>query len=589
MPINNIMDMPVWNPDIAMHHAHDDIAIDIAPVPHPPDDFDDVNHDDFDDEPHDDGPHAIKKKMQVPIFPQSKTYSPAHLPREILFDRAGKIPHPEHIGNDDQCHGCACRFGQHGKRGTRLARCARCGEYCGFISEQQINRVQFTEFLRWSRRWLKAGKKRTISRLNEIWNRIRSLSHLCYCGTCDAPTFINGLHGIVKRQDGLQCASCRQCANCCKCVACDTCKRRKRDLDICKACNVCNQCCQCRQCQVCNRDCSYNYCGYAFTDRQKRSTPGCNRCYNCCDCGHYRKVPFGSFRTPIFHKPTLKQHNINPTSRYISAEIECSGIGGYGKLIYDVVRHWGGGTVGDGSLNERGFEINSSPAGGDLYAQQINEICAAIKLQNGSIDRRCGLHVHVDARDMNYYDIRRLVRVYAAIEDALFSMVSPERLEGVIDADGKLHQYCQPCGKKYIAAIEEGRLPYDKIKSDIITSVYSRPSTQDLRYRKRGNGIPRYNALNLHSWFYRGTIEARMFDGCIEPDPIIRWGIMWAMIADYAVKSSDEQIDRNMIGKPFACLAKIVGHDKNIFDFVKGRVLLFGNGQAQRDAIEFLK
>ena len=42
---------------------------------------------------------------------------------------------------------------------------------------------------------------------------------------------------------------------------------------------------------------------------------------------------------------------------------------------------------------------------------------------------------------MNYYDIRRLVRVYAAIEDGLFAMVSPSRVEGVTDNDGKLHQH----------------------------------------------------------------------------------------------------------------------------------------------------
>src|SRR6185369_17750971 len=147
--------------------------------------------------------------------------------------------------------------------------------------------------------------------------------------------------------------------------------------------------------------------------------------------------------------------------------------------------------------------------------------------------------------DMKYYEIRRFVRVYAAIEDALFSMVSPERIKGVMDNDGKLHQYCQPCGKKYIAAIEEGRLPYDKIKSDVITSVYAGPSTQNLRHKKRGDGIPRYNALNLHSWFYRGTIEARMFDGTLDADSIIKWGILWAMIGDYVVGSTDEQVAKD--------------------------------------------
>jgi hypothetical protein len=532
---------------------------------------------------------ALKKKKMVfaEPFAESKTFAPGNIPRQILFDRARKIPRPKHpyVNNDTQCLQCSCRLSQHGsKKNDHCSRCENCPG--GFLYQEQINRVLYTEFMRWAKRWIKASKKRDMKRLREIWVRIHNTGHLAYCGTCDTATFNNGLHGIVKRQEGLQCASCRQCSACCKCVACDQCRRRKRDKEICKTCKVCNQCCQCCQCPVCFRDASFNYCGYAFTDRQKKNDRGCGRCYKCCDCGDYCKVPFGSFAKPIFHKSTLKQHNINPTSRYIAAEIECAGIHGYGKPIYGAVRKWSGATVGDGSLAERGFEVNSAPAAGDLYVQQIQEVCAAIKLQNGFLDARCGLHVHVDARDMNYYDIRRFVRTYAAIEDGLFAMVSPQRIEGVVDDKGDLHQYCQPCGKKYVAAIEEGRLPYDKIKTDVITSVYSNPSTQNLRYRKRGNGIPRYNALNLHSWFYRGTIEARMFDGCIDPEPIINWGIMWAMIADYVVKSTDEQVAKDMVGKPLACLAKIVGGHKIILDFIKSRVLLFGNGQMRRDANE---
>lgn len=524
---------------------------------------------------------AKNKKPTAP-FPQSKTRSPGSIPRNILSARAEKIAQDKNLfinlkEDNQQCHNCACRVSSHANGGQ----CRRCNSCKSFISKEQVNRVYFTEFLRWSRRWLKANKGRDISRLRELWSRVRSIGYIHYCGTCDTPTFANGLHGIIKRKDGLQCASCNQCYKCCACISCTSCKHRKREIDLCKVCNICNKCCRCRECPVCERDCSFNYCGYAFTDYQKRYSPGCNRCYNCCHCTTFRKVPFGSFRTPIFHKPNLKQHKINPTSRFIAAEIECAGIKEFGNPIYDIVRHWGGGTVGDGSLNQCGFEINSSPAGGDLYARQIAEICAAIKLQKGFIDRRCGLHVHIDARDMNYYDIRRLVRVYASIEDALFQMVSPDRVEGVT-IEGKLHQYCQPCGKKYLSCIEDGRLPYDKIKTDVINSVYQSDTTQEVRHKKRHHS--RYNALNIHSWFYRGTIECRMFDGCIDPDPIINWGIMWAMIIDYVVKSTDEQVAKDIIGlSPLSNLIKIINSNKNIVDFIKTRVLRFGSNATRKE------
>lgn len=583
--LNQLNAQPALMQDIAIIDA-------AAPEPH----FHAVDFDmpEEDNAPGEDGPGAVTLKKKKAVLgnihlPQPKTPAMDQISRHVLITRAAKIPRPKHshANNDIRCVACRCRRSQHGAAKTLHKKCTYCGNCpTGFLYYEQVQRVYFTEFMRWSRRWIKANKKRDMEKLRTLWRRVRNTSHLQYCGTCDTPTFSNSLHGLVKRQDGLQCASCRQCSTCCKCVACDNCKRRKHEEQICKTCQVCVQCCQCRSCPVCNCDCSFNYCGFAFTAYQKQHRPGCQRCYKCCNCGDYRRVPFGSFARPVFHTPTLKQHNQNPTSRYIAAEIECAGITGLGTGIYDVARRWGGATVGDGSLHYYGFEFNTAPAGGDLYNKQIEEVCAAIKQQNGFLDNRCGLHVHVDARDMNYYDIRRLVRVYVAIEDGLFAMVSPQRIKGIVDVDGKLHQYCQPCGKKYVAAIEEGRLPYDKIKKDIITSVYQSPSTQDVRHRKRHPS--RYNALNLHSWFYRGTIECRMFDGCLEPEPIINWGILWAMIIEYVVKSSDEQVAKDMVGKPLACLAKIVGGHKIILDFIKARVLMFGSDQMKRDAGELL-
>lgn len=53
-------------------------------------------------------------------------------------------------------------------------------------------------------------------------------------------------------------------------------------------------------------------------------------------------------------------------------------------------------------------------------------------------------HVHIDARDFNHWDMRRLVMVYAKIEDALFAMVPEARRES---------RYCSPCGEAYLASI----------------------------------------------------------------------------------------------------------------------------------------
>jgi hypothetical protein len=517
------------------------------------------------------GGASFKSKKRVP--------SPGQIRTEHLWPRARKIA-INHKPNDG-CEYCGCFFSKHDIANNK---CNTCGEggCAHFVSNKQTQRVVFTEFLRWTHRWVKVSKDRKLDRFAKIWKKYRELSYLLYCDGCDHPMFSNELHSAVKSQDGLQCGVCSRCNSCCVCLKCVKCKRTRNKAQFCKTCKVCRSgCCHCRACEVCGIQSGYDFCGFATTDYQRHHHMACGACNKCCKCSDTGRVPFGSFENPVFHKPNLKQHTINPTSRFIAAEIEVAGIMGNGKPIYDVVRKWGGATVGDGSLPPFGFEINSAPAGGDLFAQQMREVCKVISQERGFINNRCGLHVHVDGRDVDYYEIRRLIRVYAAVEMALFAMVSPNRIKGYVDENGKLHQYCQPCGAKYVAAIEGGTLPYEKVKADVITSIYDVPSTQDVKKTKWHPA--RYNALNLHSWFYRGTIEFRMFDGCIDPEAITNWGILLALLVDYAVKSSNEEVAQNMVGSPLLCLNKIIGDHKKILDFALGRMLMYGNDRMRQE------
>ncbi len=52
----------------------------------------------------------------------------------------------------------------------------------------------------------------------------------------------------------------------------------------------------------------------------------------------------------------------------------------------------------------------------------------------------------------------------------------------------------------------------------------------------------RYNALNIHSWLYRGSIECRMHHGTIRADKIVNWGLLWVAILDYAFEHNEMDI-----------------------------------------------
>jgi hypothetical protein len=276
-----------------------------------------------------------------------------------------------------------------------------------------------------------------------------------------------------------------------------------------------------------------------------------------------------------FHAPKLHERKINASKRFLSVEIEVASIdSGYDTA--KAVRKWRGGIVEDGSLPNSGFEINTAPAGGDKFIEQITEICAALARGNANVTAACGLHVHIDARDFDHYTIRRLVDVYALIEDALFGMASPSR---------RTSTYCTPCGKTYRQAMQAGAVPYKVAKANTLRAVYDFRNNADPAERKyQGRSLcsrkknkyesARYHALNLHSWFYRGTVECRIFNGTTNRDKIVHWGMLWARILDYAAHKSDKEITAELTGTPLENLLRIAELPV-LADFIRERTAKF--------------
>ena len=264
------------------------------------------------------------------------------------------------------------------------------------------------------------------------------------------------------------------------------------------------------------------------------------------------------------------QHKLNSTDRFIAVEIEVANLedpdSAYG--ISECVRRWGGSIVSDGSLPATGFEINTSPASGDLFVKQIQEICTKLNNCEAVVDSSCGLHVHLDARDFDYYELRNLIKVYASLEPLFFSMV-PESREN--------SQYCLPCGEKFAEAIDNGRLPYKEAKKKVIKATYGVDSPKDFRKEKYCSA--RYTALNLHSFFFRGSLECRLFNGSTNPGKIVAWALTLAKMLEFAKKASQETCDKmwqtskNLEAKDLkSLLFMVIDNDPTLIKFIESRL-----------------
>lgn len=428
----------------------------------------------------------------------------------------------------------------------------------------------FKKFLRWGRLYKREYGAKELSKLRPYFKSFNKSTHshlppgwehnsaLVICRHCKNKALIQRYaYGIENfKLKGITCIGCQNCSDCCKCVQCSQCHNNTAKL--CENCNKGSCCCQCQYCGECNTLCNNSICY------------NCDYCYSCCECNH--SIEFFN-QEPKFHTPSKTQTKLNTSTRFIAAEIEVADIDeNKSDLVAKAVKDWGGSIVQDGSLPENGFEINTAPAGGDLFVRQIDEICSALKKSSAKVDDSCGLHIHINAKDFNYYDVRRLMKVYAKIEDALFGMLPYRR---------KKSHYCRPCGKNYIRNLINGRVPYKKVKSSVIKTIYKDETTQNHKNVKHDSS--RYVALNLHSWFYRGTVECRMFSGTTQSSKIVPWGIIWAKILDYTIANTDESIEELSDKTPFDALM-IVVKEKHLQDFIALRTKEWLESRKEKNA-----
>jgi hypothetical protein len=253
------------------------------------------------------------------------------------------------------------------------------------------------------------------------------------------------------------------------------------------------------------------------------------------------------------------QFKENTSRRFLCPEIEVAK--GNKELATVAVQRWLGQVVRDGSLPSTGFELNVMPTQGDLFIRLVNEVCGALESGGSAVDGSCGLHVHVDARDFDYMDIRKLVLLYELVEPAIFAMLPNSR---------HISRYCQPCGYRFashlragenlskedVAADDKDKKKYD-LKAPVHSMVYGK-SGKVTRNGKYGAGQAhevRYMGLNLYSWYYRGSVEFRHAAGTIEPNDVIDWALICTGLLDTAMSLREKSIP-SLAGEGVAELVK---------------------------------
>jgi hypothetical protein len=161
--------------------------------------------------------------------------------------------------------------------------------------------------------------------------------------------------------------------------------------------------------------------------------------------------------------------------------------------------------VYDGSLSNHSHsgEIVSPPLGYDDI-ELLQQIVRAVRAAGARVDESCGIHIHVGAHQFDAKSLANLVKMVHKQEQLL------QHALGV--SDRRLARYCRPIDPEFLRRLESSP---PRTLQDLNRAWYGRRNDTPGRY-----DASRYHGLNLNSFFFRGTIEFRYFNGTLHAGQI---------------------------------------------------------------------
>ena len=162
------------------------------------------------------------------------------------------------------------------------------------------------------------------------------------------------------------------------------------------------------------------------------------------------------------------------------------------------------------------------------YAElpKLQECVRRVRKAGAKANKSCGIHVHVDASNHNRQSLKNLIGIMYSKEDILFKalQVNEERAE----------QWCQ---KVREPMLRQARTLSSDETSDLtqLENIWYEGFEDGGRDRHDHYNRSRYYALNLHSVFYRGTVEWRCFNSTLHAGKVAAYVNLCLAISAQAI------------------------------------------------------
>lgn len=346
----------------------------------------------------------------------------------------------------------------------------------------------------------------------------------------------------------------------------------------------------------------------------------CENCYNDLDttdddCNHNPGCRYSERRINITLNHCEELGTIIKTRGFVGVEIECEAGENYDETsINEIIPREMAGIVCDGSL-DNGVEVPTSPAEGKQLESWIKKIMKALRKVGMIVSASCGTHIHLNCKGLRTIQLINFLKTYLLLEDFIYETLPPNRrrngyckpLKNTIKLkdlnDIKTREdfeifwyknfgdlYTNVCSSVIRRHMDLYRIPwskelFEKLKIEKNQEIIEKMHQQKERIKKNKGFDNRYLAVNMHSAFYRGTIEMRHHGGTLNPAKILHW-------SEFCLKMLHSNLndeDRKLISKKktntekFEEFTRISGLGRNTKNFMLERRKKFTEANSEEE------
>lgn len=167
----------------------------------------------------------------------------------------------------------------------------------------------------------------------------------------------------------------------------------------------------------------------------------------------------------------------------------------------------------------------------------LQNIIRKLRENGAKAHSSCGIHIHVDGANHTAVSLRRLVNFMTARQDLIYE---------ALQIGDRESNWCHKLNKTLLDAMKKDK-------------NLTKEKAEEIWYSRANDGYcggidhqhynsTRYHGVNLHSFFTKGTVEFRLFNGTLHAGKIKAYIQFCLAVSAWAITSQEKIVFRSMEG-----------------------------------------